>query len=614
MENEKELQVELEKPTLETAQLGIKLAEEDEFVASHEEELDNTSELIQVDFAALSKHELVEKAKELLTRNDFKNVDSILREIKSSLDVIRERERSEALLRFKADNGVEEDFEFKTDELDHDFDITYKALRDKKQLFFKNQEEQKADNLKKKLDILEKLRSLTEVEDSENSFHQFKELQTAWKNSGQVAPAHIKTLWANYTALIDRFYDNRSIYFELKELDRKKNLALKIECCVRAERLLAVEKISEAIKELNELHNEFKHIGAVPREEKEALWGRFKAASDALYEKRDEHLKKVNEELQVNLTLKLKLVEELETLAPFQSDKIKEWNSKTQQIIEVQKRWESVGPVPRLKMKEVNKRFWLAFKSFFNNKNSFFKRLDTEREANLKLKRELVQKADELKEGLDWEKTANSLKELQRQWKEIGPVPEKFRESVYQEFKKACDHFFGQRREQFEKQDKEQEQNLQRKQHICETLENLIESKSDSIDQLKSLQTEFNAVGFVPKSSINSIRNRFNEAVTKFLSSLGNIENREKVMLEVQLNNLKGDPQGERKLLQKEQAIKRQIQGVENDIAVLRNNLEFFGRSKNADKYKEEFSKKLSEANDHLIQLKSQLKLLNTVS
>jgi hypothetical protein len=145
-------------------------------------------------------------------------------------------------------------------------------------------------------------------------------------------------------------------------------------------------------------------------------------------------------------------------------------------------------------------------------------------------------------------------------------------------------------------------------------LENLIESKSGSIDQLKSLQTEFNSVGFVPKSSINAIRNRFSEAVNKFLSSLGNIENREKVMLEVQLNNLKGDPQGERKLLQKEQAIKRQIQGVESDIAVLRNNLEFFGRSKNADKYKEEFSKKLSEANDHLIQLKSQLKLLNTVS
>jgi hypothetical protein len=613
MENEKDLQVELEKPVIETVENGIKLTEEVEILNAQEEEAEPIAELVQIDYPALTKQELLEHAKELLGRSDFKNVDAILREIKSAFDAIKDKDRSEALLRFKQQDGIEEDFEFKHDELDLAFDALTKAIRDKRNLFFKNQEELKADSLKKKLDILEKLRALTELEDSENSFRQFKELQAAWKNSGQVAPAHVKTLWANYTALVDRFYDNRNIYFELKELDRKKNLELKNELCAKAERLLAVEHISDAIKELNELHNEFKHIGAVPREEKETVWARFKAASDALYEKRDQYTKKLTEELQLNLNAKLILIEELESLAAFQSDRIKDWNGKTQQIIEIQKKWEEIGQVPRAKMKDVNKKFWFAFKAFFNNKNAFFKKLDGEREANLKLKFELVKRAEALKEFSDWEKTANELKELQRQWKEIGPVPEKFRETVFQEFKKACDFFFDLRREQFNKQDREQEENLIRKKEICQTLETLLESKSGTIDQLKSLQQEFNSIGFVPKSSVITIKNRFNDAVNKFLGTVGNIENREKLMLEVQISNLKGDPQGERKLMQKEQAIRKQIQTVENDIAVLRNNLEFFGRSKNADKYKEEFSKKIDEANDHLIQLKSQLKLLNTV-
>ncbi len=613
MENEKELQVELDKPIVE-ANVEVKLLAEDDLVQINEEVEQAALEITTIDYAHLPKLELVEHTKDLLVRNDFKSVDSIVREIKSAMDTLRDQDRSEALTRFKAEGGIEEDFEFKHDELDHTFDTTMKAIRDKKNQFYKTQEDQKAESLKKKLDILEKLRHLTDSEDSENSFHQFKELQAAWKNSGSVAPAHVKTLWANYSALIDRFYDNRSIYFELKELDRKKNLELKIELCAKVERLLSTEKIGDAIKELNELHHEFKYIGAVPRDEKEALWNRFKAASDLLYGKRDEHVKKLNEELQLNLEAKQKLVEELELIAGFQSDKIKEWNGKTQEIVELQKKWEAIGAIPRARMKEVNKKFWAAFKSFFNNKNAFFKKLDAEREKNLQLKYDLVKKADSIKENLDWQKTANELKELQRQWKEIGPVPEKFRESVYVEFKKACDHFFEHRRDQFDKVDKEQEENLIKKSEICNSLESLAESKSGSIDQLKNLQQQFNSLGFVPKSSIVTIKNRFNEAVNKFLGSLGNIQDKEKVMLEVQISNLKGDPQGERKLMQKEMAIKKHIVTVENDIAVLRNNLEFFGRSKNADKYKEEFMVKLNEANDHLAQLKSQLKLLTTVS
>src|SRR5690606_31505512 len=146
-------------------------------------------------------------------------------------------------------------------------------------------------------------------------------------------------------------------------------------------------------------------------------------------------------ELQANLEKKSVLSDEVQAFTSFQSDRIKEWNQKTKEILEIQKRWEVIGGLPRAKAKEVNKKFWSAFKQFFNNKNVFFKKLDEEREQNLQLKNDLVKRAQELKESTDWESTSNELKSLQAKWKEVGPVPEKFREKVFQEFKEACDFF-----------------------------------------------------------------------------------------------------------------------------------------------------------------------------
>ncbi len=589
----------------------------DESAAQHDEALEAiTHETKPLDYSTFSKQDFVDLLMDLSTEKDFRKVDSIQKEIRPFVIDIREKERSEALKKFIEAGGVREDFEFKLDELDNSFDATYKLIRDKGNQFYKGIEEQKAESLKKKNAILDKLRSLLDSEDSENSFHQFKELQYAWKNSGPVAPALGKNLWASYTALVDRFYDNRSIYFELKELDRKKNLEYKLEICVKAERLLVLERIKDAVKELNELHHEFKHIGPVPKEDQENLWQRFKASSDAIYARRDVYLSQLQTELKSNLQLKDKLMEELATLASFQSDRIKEWNLKTQEVLDIQKRWEAVGMIPRSKARDYNKKFWSAFKSFFNNKNQFFKKLDEVRDKNLQLKNEIVKKANELRESLDWDKTANDLKELQRQWKEVGPVPEKFREKIYTEFKKACDHFFEKRRTQFDKAEKEQEDNLLKKVAICEKLEALIAEKTGTLELLNDFQKQFNAIGFVPKHVVVSIKNRFTASTEKFFASMDHVSTDEKdrAMLEIQLNNLKNDPDADRKIFQKEQTIRKKISKVENDLAVLINNLEFFGRSKNAAKLKEEFNEKIKESNGHLLELKGQLKMLKTVS
>jgi len=327
-------------------------------------------------------------------------------------------------------------------------------------------------------------------------------------------------------------------------------------------------------------------------------------------------MKELNEQLTANLEQKKVLSEDVQVSASFQSDRIKAWNQKTKEIRELQKKWESLGGMPRNKAKDLNKKFWTAFKGFFANKNAFFKKLDAEREQNLEKKNQLLQRALELKDSTEWEKTTNELKALQEQWKEIGPVPEKMREKIYQQFKEACDAFFENRRAQQGRREADQENNLKAKQAVCDLLEKHAEKKTATPELLKELEVQFSNIGFVPKKDMGAIRARYHEAVTKFVQAIegASEEDKSRMVLESQLQDLKNDPMGEQKLYHKEQAIRKKTQKVENDIAVWRNNVEFFARAKNGEKVREEFNEKIEEANIHLNQLKQQLKLLRTVS
>lgn len=574
-------------------------------------------EALTQDFSNFTKQDYVDLLKDLAHQNDHRKTEAVLREIKSRYDELLDKERQEALKKFVDEGGAVDDFSFRGSELDNTFDANYKLLRDRRAEFARTQEEQKNQNFEKKNHLLEELRALVDGEDNKHSFEKFKEIQQRWKAIGAVPMAQVRPLWASYHALVDRFYDNRNIYFELKELDRKKNLAAKTELCVRAEKLADVTKIGEAIRELNELHEEYKHIGPVSREDQEPLWERFKKASDAVYARRDEYIGKLQQEFTNNLALKQQVIAEIAEFTTFQSDRIKEWNQKTTQIMALQKKWEAIGAVPRAKTKDINKQFWSAFKIFFSNKSGFFKKLDESRQQNLALKKELVAQAEAIKDNTtDWEKTANTLKALQVKWKEIGPVPDKVRESVFQEFKAACDHFFGQRRATLDAADKEQQENLAKKEAICSELERMVNEKTGTLGQLKEMQRSFHAIGFVPRTAMNGIKNRFNTATEKLMTSLSEVsqEEKDKAMLEIQLENMKTDPDASHKLHVREQTLRKQITKAENDLATLKNNLEFFARSKgkNAEDLRADVNQKIEAAAAELAKLKSQLKVLRS--
>ncbi len=580
----------------------------------HEENDGLSEELHEVDYSKSTKKELVDLLKEMVRTNDFLRSEASLRVLRHRFEDLQHEEKTDALKRFLENGGTIKDFDYRLDVLDIAFEANFKTLRTRRLEYFRNIESQKDENLRIKKELLDKLRELIDGKEDRHAFDKFKEIQKQWKEVGPVPHAHIRPTWASYHALVDRFFDNQHIYFELKELDRRKNLEAKTELCVKAEKLAQEKSVQAALRELHDLHEEYKHIGPVPREEKEALWERFKRATDAVYERRDGVLAAQHAEWAKNLSLKEELIGKVTVLAAFQSDRIKDWNQKTQEILAIQKTWEGVGGVARSKSKEINKQFWSGFKAFFSSKGKFFSRQEESRKENLEKKRELVKQAEAFKESKDWDKTSAALRKLQADWKEIGPVPDKFRESIYTEFKTACDHFFGQRRGRIDAAVKEEAENFAMKEAVCAELEDLITNKSATLDVLREKQRAFQSIGFVPRGQAGDIKSRFTNLFQQAMSTVeASQAEKDKAMLEIQLESLKRDPEGMQKLQQREMGLRKRIKKEEDDLALLKNNLEFFGRSKNAEKMKAEFGAKIAAQEVEIAGLKSQLKEIRAV-
>ncbi len=564
-----------------------------------------------IDLTELNKIQLLNLLKEKVKHNPVASIDKLAHEIKNSFDELVAKDKEEALNRFVEEGGAPDDFEYRLHEEEREFNKVFGEFRFQLNQFRREAEKVKEKNLEIKNELLSQLRELVDGEETTLSMNAVKAIQEKWKSIGAVPASQNRNLWASFNALMDRFYDNRSIYFELKELDRKKNLESKNDLCEKAEALSQVKDLKEAIKQLNELHEEFKHIGPVPRDEQEALWQRFKAASDAVYDRRKEFFDSQKEVFKKNQELKQALINKLEDFSSFKADRIKDWNVKTKEILDLQKEWEKIGPVPKEVGKDINKGFWAIFKQFFSNKNQFFKELDEIRAANVKKAEDLISQAESLKDNTDWQQTANQLVKLQQEWKKLGPTPEKQRDALYKRFKNACDSFFDNRRNANKQANSEFDANLKSKQEIIAQIKSASEGDSLSEDELTELVNEFNEIGFVPRKNMKEVQNQFKEAVDAYLQSLDpSGADKDDFMFRLNLNRMQGDPNAVRNLNKKEHGIRKQIADLENNITLWKNNLEFFAASKTADKLKDQFDIKIQKAEEEVDKLKKKLSIL----
>lgn len=567
------------------------------------------------DFASFSKEDLLKYLENFNLKEHYAKAGNYLAQIRQSFDHHVDMAREEALQRFIADGGAQDDFEYKKDEFVQKFDKLYNKLKSELNDHFNNLEKVKQRNLELKTELLERLRKLIAAEESSLSLDEFKNIQEEWKKVGQVPVAQSQELWNNYKALVDIFYNNRSIFFELKELDRKKNLEAKKEICEKVEKLSALESINQALKELKLLHEEFRAIGPVPKEEQDTLWTRLKLASDKIYEKRKDYLHGQKAVLEQNLVAKLAIIEKAEVFATFESGRIDDWKAKTAELQKVQEEWRKAGSVPQDKAKDLSNKFWEVCKAYYKRKNAFFKELDKKREENLEKKTALCEKAEALKDQQDFDTVAREVKELQKQWEKIGQVPFKQKDKIYARFKEACDHFFNKKREQVAEAEKEFVVNLEKKTSLINEIEAFVTgAEAKTVEKLKSLQAAWDEIGFVPRESKKDITDKFNKALSKFIDASSEIgqDAKKNIRLSLEVLSLKASQDGVGQLKKKEQSLQKRVSGIKAEIDRYKTNIEFFGKSKGAEQMRQEIQGNIDKLEVELKELNAELKILKS--
>jgi hypothetical protein len=570
-------------------------------------------EFIETDFSTLPAAELEKQITTLLKTDNRKNYRQVMAMYRE-YEVKVASEKNDALTKFVAEGGSADDFEFRSSPERQALEKGMQQLRESRVRDQRSEEEQKQKNLQRKQELIAQLRELVESAETKSSGDKLKAIQDEWKATGPVPQAEAKELWNSYHALLDIFYNNRSIYFELKELDRKRNLNAKLQLIDRAEALANNPSINASLQELRNLHEEWKNLGPVPNEHRDTIWERFIQASEKVHDRKKEFLAGRREEETQNLTRKTEILSRLDQFQNFNTDRINDWRDKTDEIQKIKEEWDAVGLVPKENADAINKQFWGIYKAFFHHKNQFFKALDEQKMQNLKLKTELCEQAEAVKDSTDWDSTKEQLIQLQKKWKTIGRVPDKYSDKIWERFRAACNEFFDRR--QAEAQNKEAEidkLSSEKTTYLDELADHLAQHghpKAGTLEELYQMVDKWKAFDSGNQRPNPRAEEKFYALMEKYLDTVPELSYDQKndILFKLQLNKLKGAPDATNKLHQKEQSIRKEIQQLENDIRTLKTNIEFFAKSKNAEKLREEYQVRTDEANQRITLLQKQLK------
>ena len=573
-------------------------------------------ELPPVDYTGFSKTELVDTLALIIENRAPSEIRDDVERIKVFFYKKLKLETEERKNKFLEGGGKIEEYKIWVDPLEYRVKELLDKYREKRNDYSKVQEAEKYDNLKKKYDIIDKIKDLVNREESINkTFHDFRNLQNEWHAIGVVPQSALKDLWENYHHSVEIFYDYIKINKELRDLDLRKNLEVKVQLCEKAEELLLEPNPVNAFRLLQDFHNQWREIGPVPQESKNEIWERFKEATSQINKRHHEYFEKQKDDQRKNLDAKLALCEEVEAINLLEIKNFKDFDERADKIVALQKMWRTVGFAPKKQNNRVYQRFREACDTFFEKKRSFYADNKETQLNNLQLKTELCIQAESLQESTDWKVTSDALIKLQREWKEIGPVPRKQSEKTWKRFRKACDRFFNRKAEFFSNLDTSYEDNLQAKTAIIEELEKF-EPGADvqaAFERLKELQRKWTEIGFVPFNKKEEITNRYRNALNKEFDRL-KIADEDKSILKykTKLDNLKSNPKASRKVRNERDKFFIKIKQLEGDIVLWENNIGFFAKSTNADTMIREVREKIEEAHRNIKILEEKVKLIDS--
>ncbi len=504
--------------------------------------------------------------------------------------------------------GDEAAFTPSEDAAEQRFKELFAIYREQRDRYIAQLDADKEQNLKIKLQIIEELKELVNSDETMNTtFARFRELQQQWKDTGLVPQQNVKDLWETYNLHVENFYNFIKINKELRDLDLKKNYEIKLNLCEQAEALSIETQIVESFRKLQKLHDEWRETGPVAIEFKEALWERFKEASSRINKRHQEHFESLKAEQMKNLALKQELCEKTEALLSQPMLSRKDWNKASDELLEIQKLWRTIGFAPKKDNNRIYERFRAACDKFFEQKREYYSGVKDEMEQNLALKQELCELAESLAMSEDWKHATDELIALQNRWKQVGPVARRHSDVVWKRFRAACDKFFERKSVHFSAIDSEYEQNLQLKRALLEEMKGA-DVKEGGFEAIKEWQRRWSQIGFVPIKHKDALQKEYKSIVDAMFQTLRSSEHdRSMKRFKERVSGMKGGNQ----LRSERERLYNKVRQMEQDIALLENNIGFFSKSKNSEALIADVREKIERAKREMAELVEKVHLID---
>lgn len=559
-----------------------------------------------------SKSEIIERVKEIAHSDEHPQKGEI-DYLKTIFYKLHFAEREADMKAYLEGGGDPANYKVLPDEDEEVFKAEMGVIKEKRAKLFLEQEKEKQENLKKKLDIIEKIKAMvTSPEEANKSYQDFKKLQQEWKEIKLVPAEKANELWRNYQLYVEQYYDLLKLNSEAREYDFKKNLEIKTKICEAAEKLGTEEDVISAFHQLQKLHQEFRETGPVAKELREEVWARFKAASTIINKRHQQHFESLRAKEEDNLTKKTALCEKIEEIAKEEIKTAGEWEKKTKEIIAIQAEWKTIGFAPQKMNVKIFERFRAACDDFFSKKAEFFKNMKQQFAENADKKRALIEQAKALQDSTEWKSTSDKLIALQKEWKTIGMVPKKLGDKLWNEFLTACNHFFEARNSANAGTRNEERTNLEKKRGIIEQLKALAENAGDNIqDKVRELIDEYNAVGHVPFKEKDKLYKEYHDILDKLYKELNISTARRR--LDKFKNNLKNVAEKGADALDNERArLMRRYEAIKQEVQTYENNLGFLNASsKKGNSLIDEMNRKVQKLKDDMNLVREKIKAID---
>ena len=597
------------------------MAEEQQEAVTAAEEVQNTNAEPQAENDSAvpvakqtfkSKEEVLARLKELASSEETPDKEEV-DHLKTVFYKMHVAERDEKQRQYLEAGGDPEKYQVLPDDDEKEFKVAMGVIREKRAALFMQQEAEKQENLKRKQEIIEKIKAMaTSPDEANKSYQEFKALQQEWKEIKAVPAEKANELWRNYQLYVEQFYDLLNLNREAREYDFKKNLEIKTKLCEAAEKLADESDVISAFHQLQELHQQYREAGPVAKELREEIWARFKAASTVINEKHQQHFEGLREKEEENLRRKTELCEKVETIAKEENKSASDWEKRTKEIIEIQTEWKTIGFAPQKMNVKIFERFRAACDDFFSRKAEFFKQMKERMAENAKKKKALVEKAQALADSTEWKSTSDKLIALQKEWKTIGTAPKKVGDQLWNDFLSACNRFFEARNAANAGVRNEEHANLSKKREIIEKLKAVAEEKTEDLqEKVQQLVEEYSTIGHVPFKDKDKLYKEYHEIVDKLFSDL-HISNAKRRLDNFKSNLKNVAKRGEEALDNERARLMRRYEQLKQEVQTYENNLGFLNASsKKGNSLIDEMNRKVQKLKDEAKLVREKIKAID---